>query len=77
MELVPYMGRVNRVFEHVGVPYEPCLKPDSEACEEATKKIKNDVRRCMARRQPCKNICVAEGRECGLVEDRSSEGHTC
>jgi hypothetical protein len=43
MELVSYMGRVNRVFEHVGVPYGPCLKPGSEACEEATKKIKNDV----------------------------------
>jgi hypothetical protein len=32
-------GRVNRVFEHTGVPYGP----GSEACEEAAKKRKQDT----------------------------------
>jgi hypothetical protein len=33
-------GRVNRVFEYAGVPYEPCLEPDSEVSEDAAKKRK-------------------------------------
>jgi hypothetical protein len=43
VETVPNGGRVNRVFKQAGVPYGPRLEPDSEACEEATKKRKSDA----------------------------------
>jgi hypothetical protein len=42
-ETLPNGGRVNKIFEHAGVPYEPHLEPGSEACEEAAKKRKNDA----------------------------------
>jgi hypothetical protein len=40
---VPNQGRVNQVFEHAGVPYGPSLEPDSQVCEEAAKKRKQDA----------------------------------
>jgi hypothetical protein len=43
IEILPNQGRVNWGFEFTGVPYEPCLEPDSEACEEAAKKRKQDI----------------------------------
>jgi hypothetical protein len=39
----PNRGRVNHVFEHAGVLYEPRLEHGSEASEEATKKRKQDA----------------------------------
>jgi hypothetical protein len=43
VEVVPNQGRVNRVFERADVPYRPRLEPGFEACEETTKKRKQDV----------------------------------
>jgi hypothetical protein len=40
IESLSNQGRVNWVFEHVSVPYKPCLEPGSEASEEATRKNK-------------------------------------
>jgi hypothetical protein len=37
------MGRLNRVFEHAGMPYGPCLELGSEVSKEAAKKRKNDA----------------------------------
>jgi hypothetical protein len=42
-EVVLNRGRVNRVFEHGGVPYGKCLEPGSEACEAAARKRKQDA----------------------------------
>jgi hypothetical protein len=41
--LVLNMGRLNRVFEQVDVPYGPRLEPGSEASKEAAKKRKDDA----------------------------------
>jgi hypothetical protein len=36
-------GHLNRVFEQGGVPYGPCLVPDSEASKEVAKKRKSNA----------------------------------
>jgi hypothetical protein len=36
--VVPNEGRMNRVFEKIGVPYGPCLVPSSKASKETVKK---------------------------------------
>jgi hypothetical protein len=40
--VVPNNGRLNRVFEQDGVPYQPHLVPSSEASKEAVKKRESD-----------------------------------
>jgi hypothetical protein len=44
IEDLPNQGRVNRVFEHAGVPYIPHLEPDSEVSEEVARKKENKCR---------------------------------
>jgi hypothetical protein len=43
IEALPNQVRVNRVFEHTGVPYRPRLELGSEVSEEAARKKKQNA----------------------------------
>jgi hypothetical protein len=60
IEALPNGSRVNRVFEHAGMPYRPRLEPSSMVNAEAAKNRKKtpvlgpwpNVRKYLVRRQP-------------------------
>jgi hypothetical protein len=43
IETLPNRGRVNRVFEYAGMPYEPRSEPSSAASGQAPTKRKRDA----------------------------------